>query len=145
MTTKVIAYEGFCGYLLMKPLARSLRKHNPDLEFESRSWLDTRPVPKDCLLIGHSFGGIRALINSHEPNKPAALVMVDPRWYKNNKDRFWQVPKRLQANAYSFYQKKHLLPGVTIGRCLNHKILDANHMSILNTEKLHDIVWGIAR
>lgn len=129
MKPHVIAFEGLfsfwpAGYVrngLLKPLAE---KHPDKFTYEVYSWFWGRPkIPKDCgalIIVGHSFGGKRAIEFANE-NEIYATVTMDPRM---------QPPAAKNDRTYNYYQQSSGLKGFKVDMASNILLKDVSHTQI---------------
>lgn len=105
----IIAFEGLFSYwpfgmFVRKGLLEPLAKELPGkFTYSVYSWFWSNPtIPSDrkVIVVGHSFGGKRAVqfANEHR-DEIAAVVTLDPRM---------QPPRCLHPRAYNFYQTGYM-------------------------------------
>jgi hypothetical protein len=130
---KVIYYGGLLNSVfkwLERHLILELKSDFPQYEFEGRTWLNKDPIPEGtALVIGHSFGGYRALKMTRALNIP--VISIDPRWI------VFKELKTFNRSTVNFYQCGFMNGFPVLGSALNYMIKDLSHIGILKAFKVH--------
>lgn len=147
---KIIYFEGFMGVFgrwLYRGLISKIEAKFPGISIESRSWLFSKEVinDKNAIVIGHSFGAIRAL----KSTKNCKLLMtIDPRKGFNKKGVVY--PLRNDASVFrhvNYYQDSKGLEGFKAGdeHSFNIYLHDESHGRIPTNKHIMEQVENTIR